>query len=224
MPKLTAKARRSPAAIRPLSVVVCTLKASKEVRLKVYGYARCSTDKQSTDSQVHALLASSPKPERLFIDEGVSGKTMNRPEFHRLLEVARAGDLIVFYSLSRASRSTLDALTLMAQLDEREVGYRSLSESVDNSTPAGRAMTAMVAAFAAYERESLQARTKAGLEAARARGVTLGRKRVLTPKKVAFVRELKAGGRSVSELAESFQVSERTIWRALASPSSPVHI
>lgn len=185
--------------------------------MKTFGYARHSTDHIDAAMQLSALESLDPKPDRIFVDEGISGKTLDRPEWQRLMDMVREGDTIIFYSLSRASRSTLDALTLMADLDSRGVAYKSLSESIDNSTPAGRAMTSLIAVFAQFEREQTVSRVRAGLKAAKERGVVLGRKPSLSPVQRKQAISLHAGGSPASEIAESFGVSERTIYRAVAS-------
>lgn len=183
---------------------------------KVWGYGRSSTDHQTVRAQLTALESSTPSPDKIFLDEGTTGKSLDRPEFRRMLDVAREGDLIVFYSLSRASRSTIDALTLLSALDERGILYRSLTETIDNTTPAGRAMTAMIAAFGALERETTVMRVRSGLESARRRGVVLGRKPKLSPQQHRFIRKLyDAGDTRVPQLAEEFKVSIRTVWRSL---------
>lgn len=185
--------------------------------MKVWGYARVSTDAQDERMQLDALDRTTPKPDRVFIDHGISGKNFDRAEWLRLMDIAREGDTIVFYSLSRATRSTIDALTLMAELDSRGILYRSLTESIDNSTPAGRAMTALIAVFAQLEREQTVQRTKDGLRAARERGVILGRKPSLSPTQRKQAVKLAASGSTAKEIGESFGVSERTVYRVLAA-------
>src|SRR5246500_3095011 len=142
------------------------------------GYARVSTNDQETATLVAALKAAGC--ERIY-REKASGGRWDRPELHRLLEQLRKGDVLVVWKLDRLSRSLRDVLVIMERLGEAKAGFRSLTEAVDTTTPAGRMMMQMVGAFAEFERAMLRERTKAGLEAARAEGRMGGRRRELTP-------------------------------------------
>ena len=105
------------------------------------GYARVSTDDQDTAAQVAALQAAGC--ERIFRDKA-SGGRWDRPQFLRLLNQLRAGDVVVVWKLDRLSRSLRDVLTIMEQLGEAGAGFRSLTEAIDTTTPAGRMMMQMV--------------------------------------------------------------------------------
>ena len=128
------------------------------------GYARVSTHDQETAAQVAALEAAGC--ERIF-HEKASGGRWDRPERHKLLDHLRSGDVLVVWKLDRLSRSLRDVLALMEQVQDAKAGFRSLTEAVDTTTPAGRMMMQMVGAFAEFERAMLRERTKAGLESAR---------------------------------------------------------
>ena len=125
-----------------------------------FGYARVSTDDQDTASQVAALKAA--KCEQIF-REKASGGRWDRPELHRLLDRLRQGDVLVVWKLDRLSRSLRDVLMIMERLGELKAGFRSLTEAIDTTTPAGRMMMQMVGAFAEFERAMLRERTKAGI-------------------------------------------------------------
>src|ERR1051325_5559869 len=131
------------------------------------GYARVSTNDQETAAQVAALKAAGC--ERIY-REKASGGRWDRPELHRLLDQLRKRDVLVVWKLDRLSRSLRDVLTIMERLSEAEAGFRSLTEAIDTTTPAGRMMMQMVGAFAEFERSMLRERTKAGLDAARQTG------------------------------------------------------
>ncbi len=131
------------------------------------GYARVSTEDQDTAAQVAALKAGGC--ERIY-REKASGGRWDRPELHRLLDQLRKGDVLVVWKLDRLSRSLRDVLTIMERLGEAGAGFRSLTEAIDTTTPAGRMMMQMVGAFAEFERAMLRERTKAGLDAARQEG------------------------------------------------------
>ena len=136
-------------------------------------YARTSTaDKQVLDSQLDALEKHGY--DKLFADQA-TGKNRQRKGLTALLEYAREGDVVVCYSLSRLSRSTKDAIEISEELDRRGIQLVSLTEGIDTTTPAGRMYFTIIAAFAQMQREQIVENTKAGLEAARARGRSGGR-------------------------------------------------
>jgi DNA invertase Pin-like site-specific DNA recombinase len=112
------------------------------------GYARVCTSKQETAAQVTALKAAGC--ERIY-REKVSGGRWNRPELHRLLDQLRKGDVLVVWKLDRLSRSLRDVLTIIERLAEAKAGFRSLTEAIDTTTPAGRMMRQMVGSFAEFE-------------------------------------------------------------------------
>ncbi len=132
------------------------------------GYARVSTNEQDTTAQVSALTTAGCE---LIFREKASGGRWDRPELHRLFGQLRKGDVLVVWKLDRLSRSLRDVLTLMERIQAAKAGFRSLTEAIDATTPAGRMMMQMVAAFAEFERAMLKERTKAGLDAARLFGV-----------------------------------------------------
>src|SRR5205085_11282397 len=140
------------------------------------GYARVSTNDQETATQVAALKAA--KCERIY-REKASGGRWDRPELHRLLDQLRKSDVLVVWKLDRLSRSLRDVLTIMERLAEAKAGFRSLTEAIDTTTPAGRMMMQMVGAFAEFERAMLKERTQAGLAAARKEGRIGGRRPAL---------------------------------------------
>jgi len=106
------------------------------------GYARVSTSEQETSAQVAALKAAGC--ERIY-REKASGGRWDRPELHRLMDQLRKGDVLVVWKLDRLSRSLRDVLVLMERLAEVKAGFRSLTEAIDTTTPAGRMMMQMVA-------------------------------------------------------------------------------
>jgi DNA invertase Pin-like site-specific DNA recombinase len=111
------------------------------------GYARVSTNEQDTANQATALKSAGC--ERIF-REKASGGRWDRPELHRLLDQLRKGDVLVVWKLDRLSRSLRDVLTIMEQIAEAKAGFRSLSEAIDTTSPAGRMMMQMLGSFAEY--------------------------------------------------------------------------
>src|SRR6478752_3600997 len=160
-------------------------------RFMQLGYARVSTNEQDTAAQVGALKSAGC--ERIY-REKASGGRWDRPELHRLLDQLRKRDVLVVWKLDRLSRSLRDVLTIMERLAEAEAGFRSLTEAIDTTTPAGRTMMQMVGAFAEFERAMLRERTKAGLDAARQDGRIGGRRPKLSPQQQAEIKKMISKG------------------------------
>jgi DNA invertase Pin-like site-specific DNA recombinase len=185
-----------------------------------FGYARVSTDDQDTAAQVAALRAA--KCNEIF-REKASGGRWDRPELHRLLDRLRQGDVLVVWKLDRLSRSLRDVLMIMERLGELKAGFRSLTEAIDTTTPAGRMMMQMVGAFAEFERAMLRERTKIGVANARSEGRVGGRKPKLTPQQQnEIVRMVRRGERTAADAARLFRVHPATISRILARNAKPV--
>ena len=184
----------------------------------VVAYVRVSTSRdQSTEAQKHAITKAGYSPVKWFIDEGVTGRRMDRPGLSSMLDWVREGDTVIVYSLSRISRSTTDLLGLLERLDAQGVHLVSLSESVDTSTPAGRLLVTVLAALSQFEVDTLRDRTIAGLDAARAQGRVGGRPRALAPEDLIRARGLVASGRPVTEVARELGVGRSTLYRAIGA-------
>ena len=141
------------------------------------GYARVSKgDEQTNKVQAKALRAAGCR--RIF-EEAASGGRWDRPELHRMLDQLREGDIVVVWKLDRLSRSLKDVLHIMERIADASAGFRSITENIDTTTPAGRMMMQMVGAFAEFERAMIRERTSAGLAAARAEGRIGGRRKKL---------------------------------------------
>src|SRR5271155_2434546 len=177
------------------------------------GYARVSTSEQESAAQVAALKAAGC--ERIY-REKASGGRWDRPELHRLLDQLRKSDVLVVWKLDRLSRSLRDVLTIMERLVEANAGFRSLTEAIDTTTPAGRMMMQMVGAFAEFERAMLRERTKAGLDAARQEGRIGGRRPKLSDQQRAEIRTMiTRGDKTAADAARLFKVHPATISRLL---------
>ena len=177
------------------------------------GYARVSTAVQDETSQCQALRAAGV--ERIFVDHA-SGKNLDRPAWKECRQMLRAGDVLVVVRLDRMGRSLVDLIETIRALGQEGVEFRSLSENIDTTTPAGALLFQISGAFAEYERSLIQARTREGLAAARARGAQIGRPRALTAEQAATARRLRVAGESVSAIARVLGVSRRTIARIVA--------
>jgi DNA invertase Pin-like site-specific DNA recombinase len=183
------------------------------------GYARASTDNQDTAAQVASLKAAGC--ERMY-REKASGGRWDRPELHRLLDHLRKGDVLLVWKLDRLSRSLRDVLTIMERLAEAKAGFRSLTEPIDTTTPAGRMMMQMVGAFAEFERAMLKERTKAGLDAARQDGRIGGRRPKLSPQQQAEIRRMVSRGhKTAADAARLFKIHPATVSRLLAREPRP---
>lgn len=177
------------------------------------GYARVSSNDQDSMMQVAALEAAGC--ERIY-RETASGGRWDRPEFHRLLDQLRPGDVLVVWKLDRLSRSLRDVITIMDRLGGAGAGFRSLTEAIDTTTPAGRMMMQMVGAFAEFERAMLRERTRAGMEAARREGRVGGRRPKLSGAQQAeIVRMVSAGQKTAAEAARLFRIHPSTVSRLL---------
>lgn len=179
------------------------------------GYARVSTQDQSLDLQIDALKAAGC--DEIYCEK-VSGMKDDRPELERLLAYARPGDTLVIYKLDRLGRSTKRLLELAEELDRRGIELVSIRDQIDTSTAVGKAMFRMLMVLAEMERDIIVERTRAGLEAARARGRKGGRpvKYGEGNAKLAHALELyRAKEKTVPEIERITGVSKATLYRAL---------
>ena len=175
------------------------------------GYARVSTIEQNLDLQLQALKKAGCQK---IYREKVSGATRQRPEFQRMLDQIRGGDVIVVWKLDRLARSTRDLLETTETIREAGAKFQSIAEPwADTTTHAGKMIMTVFAGIAEFERDLIRERTGAGREAAKKRGVQFGRPRKLNPEQAQLVRRLLDEGESVRDLAETFDVHIATIYR-----------
>ena len=188
--------------------------------MTVYGYARVSTTEQNTAVQLAAFKRAGIKH---VVQEKRSG-VAQRPELQSLLARLRPGDVLVVYKLDRLSRSLRDLLRLLETLEQGGVTFRSLTESIDTSSPAGRMFCHMLGAFAEFERAMIRERCAAGFEAAKARGQTFGRARSMPEKTEAkLVRMYLSGKYTMQALADHFGVHTSSVKRAIYRITKPQH-
>ena len=183
------------------------------------GYARVSTEEQSLDVQLDALRQAGC--ERVFTDKASAAKP-HRPGLSEAQSHLREGDLLVVWKLDRLGRSVKGLVDLVGALDQQGVQFRSLTDGIDTTTPHGRFFFHMMASLAQMERELIAKRTKAGLDAARRRGRMVGRKRRMTPSKIASAKQLLGGGMSPREVAHTLGVSIPTLYRWVPAASCEV--
>lgn len=187
------------------------------------GYARVSTQDQNSELQLDALTAAGC--EQIF-QEKLSGKNRERPELETCLKVLRPGDRLIVWRLDRLGRSLTDLVQIVHDLQLRNIGFQSLTESIDTVSAGGKLIFHMFAALAEFERNLIKERTIAGLAAARARGRKGGRKAKLSKsdtRKVAAM--LSDPMMTKTEVAKHFGVTRVTLNAALERdgyPQNPV--
>src|SRR5690348_876054 len=198
---------------------------------KTVGYARVSTFEQIMDLQRDALAAAGC--DRVFADT-MSGSRRDRPGLEQALDYVREGDVLVVWRLDRLGRSLKYLIEVMTALDQRGIGFRSLTEQIDTTTSGGKLIFHVFGALAEFERDIIRERTQAGLASARARGRKGGRpKKLDTATKIAMARALHADTtHSIDEICTSVGVSRATLYRYLgarmkgeaAAPAQPATI
>ncbi len=182
------------------------------------GYARVSTHEQNLDLQKDALKQAGC--EKIYSDK-ISGSATDRPQLQRAFEHLREGDTLVVWRLDRLGRSLRHLIELVGQLQEREVGFKSLQESMDTSSSSGKLIFHVFGALAEFERNLIGERTLAGLAAARARGRKGGRPKKLDEKKRKHAIELyNERKHSVSEICEIVGVSKPTLYKYINAAQS----
>src|ERR1022692_1254770 len=179
-----------------------------------YGYARVSTDDQSPALQLAALKRAGCKT--IFKDEGLSGATAKRPALLRCLKALGPGDMLTVWKLDRLGRSLRDLITMLDDLRARNVKFQSLTEAIDTTTPTGRAMWQMIGVLAELERSLISERTRAGVKAAKRRGVKFGRKPKLSWQQIDHAMKLIDEGQRREDVAALLNVDRTTPYRALA--------
>lgn len=151
------------------------------------GYVRVSDADQSEDLQIDALNAAGCV--KLYTDHGLSGAKAHRPGLQSMLDDLTAGDTLTVWKLDRLGRSTLHLMTILEDLQQRGIHFHAITQGIDTSTAVGRMIFGQLAVFAEYERSLISERTKAGMKAAKARGVHVGRPK-MSKKMEAALNEL----------------------------------
>ncbi len=176
------------------------------------GYARVSTQGQTLESQLEQL--ENVGCSKIY-SEKISGARSDRPELHRLIKSLQPGVVVVVTRLDRLARSTIDLLTTIKQIADKECLFKSLADPwCDTTTPGGRLMLTVLGGLAEFERELIKARTSEGRDRAIKAGIRMGRKPKLSAHQKTEVRGRKANGESLRFLARSYGVSPNTILRA----------
>ena len=192
----------------------------EEVSMLV-GYARVSTTDQHLDLQQDALTQAGCS--RVFTDT-ISGAKAERPGLAAALSYLRAGDVLAVWKLDRLGRSLKDLIEIMTTLEERGIGFKSVQECMDTTTPGGKLIFHVMAALAEFERGIIRERTQAGLKAARARGRQGGRPRKLHPKGAALaVSMLQEPTTRVNDICATVGISRSTLYRYVKAAKGAHH-
>src|ERR671938_1312016 len=178
------------------------------------GYARVSTQDQTLDLQVDALKKAGC--EKLYTDTA-SGAKAERKGLEDALEYVREGDVLVVWRLDRLGRSLKHLIETITKLNNRKIGFKSITENIDTTTSGGKLVFHIFGALAEFERDIIKERTNAGLEAARARGKKGGRpkaKTLDTPKKIQLAQSLYDNrNNTIDEICRTLNVSRATLYR-----------
>jgi DNA invertase Pin-like site-specific DNA recombinase len=180
------------------------------------GYARVSTQDQKPELQLDALKAAGC--EKLFVEKA-SGAQRDRPELKAALDYMRNGDTLVVWKLDRLARSMKQLIETVEHLEGQRIGFRSLTEAIDTTTAGGKLVFHIFGALAEFERTIIRERTRAGLDAARARGRKGGRPSKLKEDDLKAARAMLADKSiTVEEVAKRLGVSLATLYRHLPAP------
>jgi DNA invertase Pin-like site-specific DNA recombinase len=174
------------------------------------GYARVSTNEQNLDLQRDALHKVGC--EQIYTD-AVSGTKARRPGLEEALSHLRAGDTLVVWRLDRLGRSLRHLIDTVTDLQEREIGFKSLTESIDTTTSGGKLVFHIFGALAEFEREIIRERTNAGLYSAWARGRKGGRRTALSARQLQIARQLYDARTPVKEICQTLGISRATFYR-----------
>lgn len=175
----------------------------------IYGYARVSTSEQSTDLQLQAFK----KNDITTVHQEHQSSIKIRPVLeHLLANILKPGDVLAVYKLDRLARSMSHFLKIFDALKDKGIGFRSLTEQIDTTTPQGRMFLNLLAVFAEYERELIRERCMAGQKAARLNGKTWGRKRKLTDSEAKKITAMwRSGWYEQSTIADMFDMSTASV-------------
>lgn len=182
------------------------------------GYARVSTDDQHLDLQRNALQAEGCAN---IYEERMTGTSHCRPVLKAALASLIAGDVLVVWKLDRLGRSLQHLIEIIQQLEQRGVGFHSLSDSIDTTSAGGKLLFHIMGAIAEFECAQISERTKAGLAAVRLSGKRLGRPSCINAMQIEAVRHLREDEHLPwKDIAGKFKVGRTTLWRALIKSSA----
>ena len=176
------------------------------------GYARVSTNDQDTQLQIDALTAAGC--ERIY-QETQSGAKQDRLELQQCLKSLRAGDLLIVWKLDRLGRSLQHLIELVTDLESRQIGFQSLTENIDTTSPTGKLIFHIFGSLAEFERGLIRERVIAGLAAAKKKGTKFGRPEALNEADKDMALAMFNGGATKIAIARHFKVTRQTIYTLL---------
>ena len=183
------------------------------------GYARVSKHEQNLDLQLDALKAAGC--EKIFTDK-ISTLKEERKGLNEALAFLRPGDVLVVWKLDRLGRTLKELIALVELFNQKGIGFMSLKETIDTTTSTGKLVFHIFAALAEFERDIIHERTRAGLDAARARGKRGGRPKTVNNKKIKAMLELYTSKQhTVPEICQMLGISKSTLYRHV-KPEQPV--
>ena len=184
---------------------------------RLVGYARVSTDDQDLSLQIDALTKQGIPPSSIFMDK-ISGAKTERPGLTKCLNALRSGDILVVWRLDRLGRSMRHLITLVEDLRNKGIGFRSINEgAIDTTCASGELIFNIFSALAQFERRLIQERTKAGLAAARARGRNGGRPKITTQETIVVLAKKLHADKSleIDDICRTLRISRSTFYRYL---------
>jgi DNA invertase Pin-like site-specific DNA recombinase len=182
------------------------------INMKV-GYARISTPSQDLQMQIHSLEREGCRP---IYYEVISGAKAERIQLKACLEFVKAGDTLVVWSIDRLGRTQKELINILAELKDKGVGFKTLQENIDTHTPIGQMMFSIFSMLAEFERNRAIERTRAGLEAARARGKFGGRRHKHAQKERELIRAMYESKKyTLREISSMHNISVATIYNYL---------
>lgn len=176
------------------------------------GYVRVSDHDQTENLQIDALKHVGC--DVIYSDHGVSGVQTERQGLAEVLDSLKQGDTLIVWKIDRLGRSTTHLLLLLDDLRKRGVDFVAVTQGIDTTTAIGRMVFGQLAVFAEFEREQIREHTKAGMAAAKARGVHIGRPRKLTDQQIAYAQaKIEAGEATITAMAKKYGVATKTLSR-----------
>lgn len=186
---------------------------------ELVAYIRVSSVGQNLDVQREKAVAAGVAPENIF-EEKKSGTNTNRPALKEALRFVRKGDTFIVSRIDRLARSTVDLLNIVNELQAKGVFLHVLDQSLDTSTPAGRAMLQMLAVFAEFEAAIRAERQVDGIASAKGKGVKFGRKLLLTDAKISEIVQMRRDGLMIKDIIAKTGLKKATVYKALGQAGS----
>lgn len=178
------------------------------------GYIRVSDHEQTENLQIDALNAA--HCDVIYSDHGVSGSITERKGLSDVFSALKKGDTLIVWKIDRLGRSTIHLLMMLDELRKKGIDFIAITQGIDTTTAIGRMVFGQLAVFAEFEREQIRERTKAGMQAAKKRGVHIGRPKKMTTRQIANAAKLiRSKTESISDIALKYNVTPKTLSRAL---------